>query len=64
MVKQKMQVLGVILVCVMLILYWHHTPGSHLTSKKLVPQKAMSAISSSVIGACIVLLFFNNECIH
>jgi hypothetical protein len=64
MVKQKMQILGVILVCIMLILYWHHTPGSYLTAKKLVPKEAMSTIFSSVIGACVVLISFDNECVH
>jgi uncharacterized membrane protein YeaQ/YmgE (transglycosylase-associated protein family) len=58
--NNKSGLITVIIICVVFMIYWHHSPHEYLTIYKIVPQNVISSIFSSIIGACIVLLTFNS----
>lgn len=51
------KLLSLVAICTLIMIYWHHTEGEYITKKNIVPQKIMSNIFSSIVGACIVLLY-------
>lgn len=51
------KLLSLVAICILIMIYWHHTEGEYITKKHIVPQNIISNIFASVVGACIVLLY-------